>query len=221
VTRTREPFTPTSEDWRFAVAVIKMIESFAKDTARVTIGRVARLLEHEGFAAHRSTDRLEKLSEFAPPSSLVRHTRETILAQVSNCYTDDEKEREEEPWHAARPYLARLRDEGLEVPARLRQQAAVLLDAAATIDELLSWYEKRRAVLGTRDLTNDTIVAIMREWKTRPRATATQLTAHDHAVTEGALKTALGRTAGLGRRRGNVEPLVFYIPRLRRSQVTS
>lgn len=221
VARAREAFTPTSDDWRYAVSVIKMIESFAKDTARETIERVARLLEQDGFAAHRSADRLENRSEFTGVVALSEHARETIVARVSNCYTDEEKQREAEPWHAARTYLARLNDDGLEVPDRLRQQAAILLDAAETIDRLLRWYEARRAALKTRDLTNDTIVAIMREWKTKPRATAIQLKAHEHAVTEGALKTALGRTAGLGRRRGKVESLVFYIPGLQRRQVTS
>lgn len=198
-----------------------MIESFAKEDARERIASVARLLEREGFAAHRSADRLEQRSEFAAPSSLGQHTRAAITLMVADCYTDDEKTREPEPWHAARPYLARLVDDGFEAPDRLRNQAAILLDAAEIIDRLLRWYEERRAVLKTRDLTNDTIVAIMHEWKTKPRVTASQLKAHDHAVTEGALKSAVTRRARLGKRHGKVEPIVFYIPGLQRRQVTS
>ena len=219
--RPRETSTPTSDDWRYAVSVVKMIESFAKEAAREKIARVARFLECEGYAAHRSADRLERRSEFAVPASLSQHGRAVIAAMVSDCYTDDEKTRDPEPWHAARTYLTRLADDGLEAPDRLRNQAAILLDAAETIDRLLRWYEARRAVLKTRDLTNDTIVAIMHEWKTKPRATAEALTAHGHTVMEGALKAAVGRTSGLGRRRGNVEPIVFYIPGLQRRQVTS
>jgi hypothetical protein len=212
--RSKKAFTPTSDAWLYAVGVIKMVESFAKASSRKTIATVARLLEREGWAAHRSADRLENLSEKERPVVPPHHACSVILEKVASLYPEEEWEHE--PWHVARAYLARLSDVGLEKQGGLRKQAAILLDAAETIDGLLRWYDTRRASLHTRDLTNDTIVAIMREWQTKPRETAKELKEHGHAVSEGAIKTALLRNNGLGRRRGNEQPLVFYVPALRR-----
>lgn len=211
--RSRGNYTPSNDDWRYAVSVIKMVESFAKDVSRIQ--KVARLLEREGWAAHRHADRRENLSESVAPLS-PDLTRTTIVAKVAHLYS--EEERDHEPWHVARAYLARLHDAGLEDPGRLRQQAAILLDAAETIDGLLRWYDSRRASIKTRDLTNDTIAAIMNEWKTKPRETAKQLSAHGHGLSEGALKSALTRTRGLGRPRRNEQTLLFYIPGLQRKR---
>ena len=198
----------------YAVSVIKMIDRLDRADFREMIARLALVLRAEGLAAHRSADRLEGLSEYTDPVAPAEHARESILAKISDCYT-------EQPWHVAAAYLARLwavsaaaLDDRVQLRQQLRQQAAILLDAAETIDRLLQWYDARITILAAQDLTLDTIVAIMREWKTEPRETARQLKVHGHAVTEGALKMARGR--GRGRTQAGVPPLPFYIPALHR-----
>lgn len=212
--RSRGKFTPSSDDWKLAVAVIKLVETLAADSSRKTTGEVARLLEREGLAAHRSADRLEKLSEMERPVVPFEHAGTVLVAKVAALYP--ETEREHEPWHVARPYLAQLSDVGLEQAGGLRKQAAILLDASETIDAVVRWYDIRRAAVGARDLTNDTIAAIMHEWGTQPRETVKQLGEHGHAVTEGAVKNARLRNKGLGRRHPNEQPFVHYVPALRR-----
>ena len=210
----RGTFTPTSDGWKQAVAVIKLIETFAAKGSRKTMADVARLLVREGWAAHRSADRLEKLSEKEHPVVPSEHARNVIVAKVAALYP--ETERANEPWYVATAYLAQLSDAGLGQPGGLRKQAAILLDGAETIDGLLRWYDTRRRALGTRNLTNDTIVAIMLEWRTKPRETVKQLKQHGHGVTEGAVKNAQQRNKGLGRPRANEQPFVYYVPALRR-----
>lgn len=191
-----------------------MIDRLDRADFRETLAQLALALRAEGVAAHRSADRLEGLSEYTDPVAPAEHARESILAKISDCYT-------EQPWHVAAAYLARLwvvsaaaPDDRLQLRQQLRRQAAILLDAAETIDRLLRWYDARITTLGAQDLTLDTIVAIMHEWKMEPRETARQLMVHGHAVTEGALKMARGR--GRGRTQAGVPPLPFYVPALRR-----
>lgn len=222
--RARGSYAPSSEDWDYAVLVVKLIEDLAQAAFRETVGELARVLEREGLAAHCSADRLENRSEFTDPVLPSEHGARTILAKLTDCYwepTEPEPTASAEPTqrrrrHVATAYLARLAEDGLESPDQLRQQAAILLDAAETINRLLRWYAARRASVKTRDLTNDTIAAIMHEWKMKPRATAEALTEHGHTVTEGALKSALDRAPGLGRPRGGEQPFTFYVPVLRR-----
>lgn len=199
---------PTLEDWKHAASAVKMIVDFDKADFRETIAGLARVLEGEGLAAHRSADRLEHLSEFTDPVMMSDHTREAILTTVADCYT-------EQPWHVATTYLARLRDDGLDGASELRQQAAILLDAAETIGRLLRWYAARTTALNANDLMTDTVVAIMLEWKVGARETSRQLAAYDIAVTEGALKMAAGRERGIAKA-GNEPPLLFFLPLLRR-----
>lgn len=121
----------------YAVSVIKMIDRLDRADFRETIARLALVLRGEGLAAHRSADRLEGLSEYTDPVAPAEHARESILAKISDCYM-------EQPWHVAAVYLARLwvvsaaaLDDRVQLRQQLRQQAAVLLDAAESIDRLL------------------------------------------------------------------------------------
>jgi len=114
------------------------------------------------------------------------HTREAVLAGIPEGFTEDHR-------RLVDSYLAQLSDTGLEEPDRLRQQAATILDAAQLLVEIVRWYELRVAAIGTRDLTNDTLVAIMRDWGVKPRATAQRLAEHGYHLTEGRLKMALAR----------------------------
>ena len=114
----------------YAVSVIKMIDRLDRADFREMIARLALVLRAEGLAAHRSADRLEGLSEYTDPVAPAEHARESILAKISDCYT-------EQPWHVAAAYLARLwavsaaaLDDRVQLRQQLRQQAAILLDAA-------------------------------------------------------------------------------------------
>lgn len=186
-----------------------MIRNFAKPDFRGTLDQLARVLEREGIAAHRGADRLEKLSVLTCPVLSSAHAREAILAKLSSCYDDDHS-------HVVSPLLARLRDDGLDDPNQLRQQAAILLDAAETIDRLLKWYVARVKSIKARNLTNDTIVAIMIEWDLRPRETSRQFKAYEIVVSEGAIKQALANQRGRSLP-GHEPTLLSFLPALRRN----
>lgn len=184
-----QPDAPSSEDWGWAVVAIRMIEDFDRAEFRITVEELARELEKEGLAAHRSADRLEGRSEFTHPVTPSEHARGAILARVAGCYSEDN-------WHIATTYLARLGDSGLEDPDQLRQQAATLLDGALMIDEMLRWYARRRAALypsGRGHLVNDVIATIMLDWRVTPTSMARQLAAYGMHVTVGKLAMALSR----------------------------
>ncbi len=186
-----------------------MIRAFEKPEYRDQMEQLARVLEREGLAAHRSADRLKKLSEFLYPVEPGVHTQDAIAAKLSSFYADASP--------VVTGFVARLSNVGLEDPDRLRQQAAILLDAAETVDRLLKWYMARVRALRARDLTNDTIIAIMLEWNLRPRETSRRLRAHQVVVSEGAIKQAMAK--GRGQFVPGQEPtLLSFVPALLRRE---
>lgn len=188
---------PSSEDWRLAVRALKLIEDLDDEGFREELGELARVLEREGLAAHRAADRLEGLSVFAIPVVSTNYEVDAIWGRLSEWY-------QERHWILIGSYIDRLGAEGLEDPNQLRQQAATILDAAQLLDEIVPWYVARREAIGTRDLTNDTIVAIMLDWGMTPTRMVEQLVAHGHpAITVNAVAMALSRhrervEAGIG-----------------------
>ena len=114
----------TIDRWAVAAATILMVRDLDVAEFRETVELLVRCLERVGLAAHRGADRLESRSVFPAEVDLSEYTHATILARLSEDFT-------EQHWRIAEAYLARLVDEGLEDPDCLRQQAATILDAAA------------------------------------------------------------------------------------------
>jgi len=199
---------PSVEDWKHAVSLIRLIRAFENADYRASLGQLVRVLEREGIAAHRSADRLEKRSKFSRPVCASDHAREAIIKKLSSHYDDDSSD-------VISGFVPRLFNDGLSDPERLRQQAAILLDAAETVESLLTWYGARLKTIGARSLTSDTIVAIMLEWDLRPRETSRRLKVHGVVISEGAIKQALSK--GRGRSLPGQEPtLLSFEPLLHR-----
>ena len=178
---------PTSDDWKLAVLALRMIEDLADEKFRDELGALGRALAVEGLSAHRCADHLEKRTEFTTTLLPSNFEVEALWARVSQGY-------EEKHWTLIGAYIARLGSGGLDDPDRLRQQAAAILDASQFLNEIVQWYVNRLKSIGTRDLTNDTIISIMIDWNVQPTETAAQLMAHGHRpVTVGAIAEALSR----------------------------
>ena len=179
----------TIDRWAVAAATILMVRDLDVAEFRETVEQLVRALEHVGLAVHRGADRLESRSVFPADVDLSEFTRETILARLSETFT-------EQHWRIAEAYLAGLSDEGLEDPDHLRQQAATILDAAQLLRDVLTWYTERVALLypsGKGHLENDTIATIMLDWNVKPTETARELAKHRLTVSVGALTMALSR----------------------------
>lgn len=178
---------PSNEDWELAVRALQLIRDLDVDSFRDQLRQLGRALEREGLAAHRCTDRLEGRSVYTTGAAPAEYAAEAIWVRVGELYEDRH-------WILIGSYIDRLGADGLEDPSQLRQQAATILDAAQLLSEIVAWYEARRGAIGTRDLTNDTIVAIMLDWGMTPTRMVEQLTAHGHpAVTVSAVAMALHR----------------------------
>lgn len=169
---------------------------------RVAVEQLVRALDRVGLAAHRSADRLESRSVFPADVSPSEHTRQAILARLSEDFT-------EQHWRIAEAYLARLSDDGLEDPDLLRQQAATVLDTAQLLGDVLTWYADRVALLYPSKkghLENDTIATIMLDWNETPTDTAKQLAKYHLTVSVGALAMALSRQRDLVEAGGELTP---------------
>lgn len=133
------------------------------------------MIESEGHAAHRSADLLEGLSIFKGAARDVRpsrHARSAILEKLGR-------------WHDARHLRlteGRL-DQLVEVGVRdqLRQQAAVLLDAAELIRTNLRWHEERLDKLWpskagrTPSVAKNEVLLKMLEWEVGPTEMSARL----------------------------------------------
>jgi hypothetical protein len=178
----------TIDRWAVAAVTILMVRDLDVAEFREAVEMLVRALERVGLGAHRCADLLEGRSVFPANVDLSEYTRETILARLSENFT-------EQHWRVAEAYLARLCDE-LEDPGALRQQAATVLDAAQLLRDVLTWYAERVALLypsGKGHLENDTIATIMRDWNVTPTVAAQQLAAHHVTLSVRALTTALSR----------------------------
>lgn len=178
---------PSSEDWQLAVRALALIDDLDDERFRGELRQLALALEGEGLAAHRSADRLEGRSVYTTGGPPTEYVAEAIWTRVCTWYQDRH-------WILIGSYIDRLGAVGLEDPNQLRQQAATILDAAQLLNEIVQWYEARRAAIGARDLTNDTIVAIIFDWGLTPTRMVEQLMAHGHpAITVNAVAMALSR----------------------------
>lgn len=179
---------PTSEDWELAVLALRLVEDLGDPAFREDIQLLARTLEREGLAAHRGADRWEGHSVFTSPVDLSEFEAEAIWARVQDRFTDRH-------WRLVGSYISRLGAVELDVndSAKLRRQAATILDAAQFLVEIAEWYEQRIESIGTRDLVNDTIVSIMTDWNVQPTDTARQLSEHRYPIRDGRVKMALLR----------------------------
>jgi hypothetical protein len=179
----------TIDRWAVAAVTILMVRDLDVVEFREAVELLIRALERAGLAAHRGADRLESRSVFLTEVDPSEYTRETILARLSEDFT-------EQHWRIAEAYLARLTDERLDDPNHLRQQAATVLDAAQLLRDVLTWYADRVALLYPSKkghLENDTIVTIMLDWNVSPTDTARELAKHHVTVSVGAIAMALSR----------------------------
>jgi hypothetical protein len=186
----------TIDRWAVAAATILMVRDLDSKEFRETVEQLVRAMERAGLAVHRDADRLEERSVFLVEVTPSDHTREAILARLSQDFT-------EQHWRIAEAYLARLVDDfedpdllPPQIAALLRQQAATILDAAQLLREVLAWHADRADLLYPSrkgHLENDTIATIMLDWNVTPTETVRELAKHRLTVTVGALAMALSR----------------------------
>lgn len=168
-------FEATKEDWKALTAWISVVCDLDKEKFRDEAIKLAAVIESEGHAAHRSADLLEGLSIFKSAVRDVRpshHARSAILEKLGR-------------WHDNRHL--RLTEGRLEqlvevgVRDQLRQQAAVLLDAAELIRTNLRWHAQRLDKLwpskaGRRpSVAKSEVLLKMLEWEVGPTEMAARL----------------------------------------------
>jgi len=137
----------------------------------------ATAIEHEGHAAHRHADVLDGLSMFKPPSLQVKlshYSRGALLSRLKRWGAEDKRR--------LRVAEGRL-DQLVEVTARgqLRQQAAILLDAAEMIRMNLQYHKQRLEKLRTSEIgrtpsvAKNEVLLKMLEWEIGPTEMAEKL----------------------------------------------
>jgi len=158
------------DNWKALTTWIAMICDLDDAKFRVDVANFATAIEHEGHGAHRHADVLDGLSMFQPPSlqvKLTHYARSAVVARLKRWGVENKRH--------LRVAEGRL-DQLVEVTARgqLRQQAAVLLDAAQLIRMNLQWHEEQLKKL--RPLPTGRIPSVaksevlikMREWEVGP-----------------------------------------------------
>lgn len=187
---------PIGERWAVAAVTFMFIRDLDGAEFRDAVAQLALVLNGEGLTAHRCADRLEGRSIHPTEPSPADHTRDAIVARVSQQFSYEQ-------WRIAERYFNDLAADGLDDPNLLRQQAATVLDAAEIINWLLDWYAQRIAVLydvpERGRLLNDTIARTMFEWGVYPTEMHRQLAENGvTGLTVAGLTMALKRYRDLG-----------------------
>ena len=159
-----------------------MVWDLDNEKFRDAAAKLADAIEREGHAAHRSADVLEGLSMFTTAARGVKpahHTRSAILSRLKRWYGEEKRH--------LRVAEGRL-DQLVEVGTRdqLRQQAAVLLDAAELIRMNLQWHKDRLKKLWPSEIgrppsvAKNEVLLKMLEWEVGPTEMAERL--HDAGI---------------------------------------
>jgi len=166
------------DNWKALTTWLSMVHDLDDEKFRESVTMLADAVELEGHAAHRSADTLEGLSKFtitARDAKPANHARSAIVSKLRRWYGQDRR-------HLC---VAEGRlDQLVEVGSRdqLRQQAAVLLDAAELIRSWLEWHRQRLEKLWpskkgrTPSVVKHEILLKMLEWEVGP----TEMSAHLH-----------------------------------------
>lgn len=158
------------DNWKALTTWLAMVNDLDKEKFRDGAAKLADIVEREGHAAHRAADVLEGLSMFTTAGRDARpanHSRSTILPKLRRWYGEDKRQ--------LRVAEGRL-DQLVEVGTRgqLRQQAAVLLDAAELIRMNLQWHAQALAKLWpskkgrTPSVAKHEVLLKMIEWEVGP-----------------------------------------------------
>jgi len=154
-----------------------MIWDLDDEKFRGDVATFATAIEHEGHAAHRHADVLDGLSMFQPPSLQVKlphYSRSAVMSRLKRFGAEDKRR--------LRVAEGRL-DQLVEVNARdqLRQQAAILLDAAELIRMNVKYHEQRLEKLRTSEIgrppsvAKNEVLLKMLEWEVGPTEMAERL----------------------------------------------
>lgn len=134
-------------------------------------------IEREGYAAHRSADFLEGLSTFKAYWRDVKpahHARSEIMSRLRRWHAEDKRHLRVAEGRLEQLVEVRTRDQ-------LRQQAALLLDAADVIRDWLQWHKERLKKLWPSGIGRPPSVAKhevllkMIEWEVGPTEMAERL----------------------------------------------
>lgn len=201
-------------EWRSAIEVFKELGELDQESFRKKGKTLVEALEREALTTHRDADRLEKLSAFSSfKAEAVRpseHSRSKTLARLEQA-----REREHprgftaRHLHLVRFQIERFAEGELNKPGELRQQAALVLDAAEFLDDMINGHKRNldelyahRSPRGPQpSVMMERIVDMMVYWKMPPTATFKLLSAEDVPVTSVAglamrLKRRREQTAG-------------------------
>lgn len=159
-----------------------MIWDLDDEEFRDGVKNFATAIEHEGHAAHRHADVLDGLSMFKPPSLQVKlshYARSALISRLKRWGAENKR--------YLRVAEGRL-DQLVEVTARdqLRQQAAVLLDAADVIRMNLQYHEQRLEKLRASEIgrppsvAKNEVLLKMLEWDVGPTEMSERL--HDAGI---------------------------------------
>jgi hypothetical protein len=184
VLKPSKPSKALKAEWESAIDALKELGDLDQETFRKKGKKLVWALEREGLTAHRNADRLEKLSAFSSwKAHLVRtseHSRSMAVARL-------ELERERggtrgftaRHLHLVRFHIERLAEAELNKPGELRQQAALLLDAAEFLDDTIKGHQRhlnelyaRRGRRGPRpSVMMERVVDMMVHWEMAPTDT--------------------------------------------------
>lgn len=163
------------DNWKALTTWLLMVHDLDDEKFRESVALLADAVEREGHAAHRSADALEGLSTFtiiARDAKPANHARSAIASRLRRWYGQDRRQLRAAEGRVAEGRL----DQLVEVRSRdqLRQQAAVLLDAAELIRSWLEWHKQRLAKLWlskkgrTPSVVKHEILLKMLEWEVGP-----------------------------------------------------
>lgn len=158
------------DNWKALTTWLSMVNDLDKEKFRDGAAKLADIVEREGHAAHRAADVLEGLSMFTTAARDARpsnHSRSTILPKLRRWHGEDKRQ--------LRVAEGRL-DQLVEVGTRgqLRQQAAILLDAAELIRMNLQWHAQALEKLWpskkgrTPSVAKHEVLLKMIEWEVGP-----------------------------------------------------
>lgn len=208
-----KPSKVSEAEWVDTVDALKVLADLDREDFRKKGKKLIRALEREGLEAHRNADRLEKLSVFSDVKTpFVRPSEHSRSATVSRLESESARESARgftaRHLHLVRFQIDRLAETALDKPGELRQQAALVLDAAEYLNDALKGHARNLAELYSRrgprgprpSVMMERIVDMMVHWEMTPTDTFKLLSA------EGILVISVASLAMRLSRRRELDP---------------
>jgi hypothetical protein len=163
------------DNWKALTTWLSMVHDLDDAKFRESVAMLADAVEREGHAAHRSADTLDGLSTFtiiARNAKPANHARSAIASRLRRWYGQDRRQPRIAEGRVTEGRLDQLVEVGSR--AQLRQQAAILLDAAELIRSWLEWHKQRLEKLWpskkgrTPSVAKHEVLLKMVEWEVGP-----------------------------------------------------